>query len=1190
VATQYFLRNSASDLAGAGQKALSTSRGAASTNKVTNTTASGDNITVTDTAGGQALSWFTPTLNPATISGAITVNIRGLESAIQANAAAGIRIERVSSDGATVLGTIVANTAIPTVSNEYTTADAAKNASVTPTSTTLAGGNRIKVTLLVKAAAATTMGGARTVTNSIDGPTSGAAGDTFVTFTENLSAFSGATVTPAAIARAVTIPAATAGASSLKTASVLAGVAAIGTPTQPQASFIKHVGSATKSGSSVTTTVTLGAGVSVPVGRRLIIAWGGSLTTSTNAIICDDSKGNSYGLYGRVTTSGDEITVAEFCGPITTALASGDTITITQGGNTTTHGWVSVYEWSGLTVPIFGVTASGNSSSPASGALAMTTSALYAGILGTYNASSTQTGSLSSPWSARQTQAVTTSSFRWFGVWDQLRPVADSINFQPTLGASTVWAACLIGATQGTEPPTPTLLYTWPGGVTTTTATIVTDTVNSSTVRIVYSTDSLLGSPSVTAPVTPDANGYCKFNLTGLTAGTQYYYGVEFDSGVIASAQGMFKTAPSGAASFTFAMGSCLETSAQVALNHALARTPDLGVMTGDFPYIDVSSNNAGAIRSSREASLSRSDVHDFIRKTATVYTWSDHDFGTNNADTNSASKPAAQTVYRQQVPHHTLEVSDAIYHTFVYGRVRFIVTDNRSFKSPNANTDNSSKTVLGTTQKTWFKNLITSATEPLIFWVNEQPWIGATTAGDDEWSGYNTERTELGNHISSSGKKVIILAGDMHAVAYHNGGSGSAGSIPVFHAAAMNALLSSKGGPYTQGPYPTSGSTNVNQYGFVTVTDSGSNISVRFQGFDTSDTQQINATLSWETPATVAGVASFPAPAFPVAGSRSPSVLAGIGSIPDHDAFGDVIGAQPSTIACVAALAPDVLAPTVPTGLVATAIRPTEVDLSWSAASDAFGIAGYEVVVRQMPEPIGQPAGMWMLTFEDNFDAGALDTNKWGTVFPWGDRWITSQPDEIEWYDASAISTFGGICRFTATRETYSGNAAHTYKSGMIQSRNFFSQTYGYAESRIKLPTALGVWPAFWLIPLDLSWPPEIDIFEAYGSDPVNIVSSNYHYDIGGGATNIGANDHSVGATRKTWHTYGCRWDSTAITWYIDGVQKRVTTTGVADLAQPVYPVLNLAISQASDNAANSNDYPQIMEIDYVRVWAESG
>lgn len=181
--TQLFLRTISSSLGGAGQLALSTKRGGASTNAVTTTVASGTNITVTTTAGGQALTWFSePMPEGFTLAGTCTVNIRGLESANAVNAGRGILIERTNSAGV-VQANIVADTTVPATIAEYTTTDAA-NAAFAPTVTgnTFAVGDRIKVTLKVRNVG--TMG-AGTVTNSYNGATAAAAGDTFITFSQD---------------------------------------------------------------------------------------------------------------------------------------------------------------------------------------------------------------------------------------------------------------------------------------------------------------------------------------------------------------------------------------------------------------------------------------------------------------------------------------------------------------------------------------------------------------------------------------------------------------------------------------------------------------------------------------------------------------------------------------------------------------------------------------------------------------------------------------------------------------------------------------------------------------------------------------------------------------------------------------------------------------------------------------------
>jgi len=180
----FFLRSDASGLGGAGQRRLSQRRGRASATFITTTAASGTNITCTASAGGQALSWFSEPITEAiTISGTVTVNIRGLESANAVNAGRGILIERTNNAG-TVQSTIVADSTVPATITEYTTADAANGAATyTPTSTAMAVGERIKVTLKVRNVG--TMG-AGTVTNSHNGPASAAAGDTWVRFNENI--------------------------------------------------------------------------------------------------------------------------------------------------------------------------------------------------------------------------------------------------------------------------------------------------------------------------------------------------------------------------------------------------------------------------------------------------------------------------------------------------------------------------------------------------------------------------------------------------------------------------------------------------------------------------------------------------------------------------------------------------------------------------------------------------------------------------------------------------------------------------------------------------------------------------------------------------------------------------------------------------------------------------------------------
>lgn len=182
MSTTFYLRNLPSDLGGTGKLMLSLTRGATAggVTTVTNTTASGTNIGVTQTAGGTALFWFTPPLYAVIISGTVTINGWGLESSLSANTTLGLEVDRVGPTGA-----FISTVKFDVGATEWGTSASARNVANTPTSTTLANGDRLQVTMFVSNFG--TMGGGFTATNTYDGPTAAAAGDTFITLTETVT-------------------------------------------------------------------------------------------------------------------------------------------------------------------------------------------------------------------------------------------------------------------------------------------------------------------------------------------------------------------------------------------------------------------------------------------------------------------------------------------------------------------------------------------------------------------------------------------------------------------------------------------------------------------------------------------------------------------------------------------------------------------------------------------------------------------------------------------------------------------------------------------------------------------------------------------------------------------------------------------------------------------------------------------
>lgn len=126
-------------------------------------------------------------------------------------------------------------------------------------------------------------------------------------------------------------------------------------------------------------------------------------------------------------------------------------------------------------------------------------------------------------------------------------------------------------------------------------------------------------------------------------------------------------------------------------------------------------------------------------------------------------------------------------------------------------------------------------------------------------------------------------------------------------------------------------------------------------------------------------------------------------------------------------------------------------------------------------------------------------------------------------------------------------------FTSGMISSQSSFWQTYGYFEMTAELPEGAGAWPAFWMLPVDNSWPPEIDILEAFGDQPNQVHSAVI------ASTGMSEAWTQVDTSGGP-HSYGVLWTPYEITFFVDGVQVMSTPT-TSELHDPMYLLANLAI-----------------------------
>lgn len=217
-----------------------------------------------------------------------------------------------------------------------------------------------------------------------------------------------------------------------------------------------------------------------------------------------------------------------------------------------------------------------------------------------------------------------------------------------------------------------------------------------------------------------------------------------------------------------------------------------------------------------------------------------------------------------------------------------------------------------------------------------------------------------------------------------------------------------------------------------------------------------------------------------------------------------------------------------------------------------------------------------------------------WSTCYPWASQktGCTNGGNlELEWYLPGNVSLGDGHLNLTAKPQT--AYAGHPYTSGMIatggkpNTKATFSYLYGYAEARIKLPRGAGMWPAFWLVPANRTWPPEIDIMEWQGVTPKNDIVT-IHW---GSAKHPQQNGSTVDTGTDLWrgyHTYGLDWEPSRVVWYFDGKPVKTYTDSAHIPHQPMYVILNLAIGGWLPHQLDPKpkSFPATMSVDYVRIW----
>ena len=244
-----------------------------------------------------------------------------------------------------------------------------------------------------------------------------------------------------------------------------------------------------------------------------------------------------------------------------------------------------------------------------------------------------------------------------------------------------------------------------------------------------------------------------------------------------------------------------------------------------------------------------------------------------------------------------------------------------------------------------------------------------------------------------------------------------------------------------------------------------------------------------------------------------------------------------------------------------------------------------------------------WSLIFNEDFNTLRLKNDHpegiWEPHYSYGQR-TNETNDELEYsvdprpqrdppeFGAYApFSITNGILSIRAQRlpEALRGKAQGLgYASGMLTTYQTFSFQYGYAEIRAKIPKGQGLWPAFWLLPTDRTWPPEVDILEALGDDTRKYYTTIHSRETGSKSMIMHA--FPTPDLSADFHTYGVKWTPEELVWYFDG-RRMVSAKTPSDLHKPLYLLVNLAIGGGWAGPPDATTpFPAHYLVDRIRVY----
>ncbi len=234
-------------------------------------------------------------------------------------------------------------------------------------------------------------------------------------------------------------------------------------------------------------------------------------------------------------------------------------------------------------------------------------------------------------------------------------------------------------------------------------------------------------------------------------------------------------------------------------------------------------------------------------------------------------------------------------------------------------------------------------------------------------------------------------------------------------------------------------------------------------------------------------------------------------------------------------------------------------------------------------------------LFWADEFDSTAVNTNYWTLTDAGGG--FGNQ--EIQYYQPENATVSDGLLHIKMAEETViDGSTTYNYTSAKLWTNQKITFEYGRIESRIKMPDAVGSWPAFWMLGANynsIGWPlcGEIDVMEWVGRGP-NVATGSIFFE-GTWPDNHLSTPYQIpagGSYIDEFHIFAIEWEPNEIRYYVDSNHYATyTDNSIAPkdwlFNHDFFLILNCAVG--GTGGGNIIDFvsPQFMEVDYVRVYS---